>query len=194
MVGNFGGQWLRSWTGPQAQQSWLISDLPRYCPNAYVYIYQDPGTFAKGFCEIIISHRLKTGRSDVPIIFLAHGLGGLLVKQVFLATSPAYTHAHMMTKFHECIHGFAFFGTPHTRDWAIDSVAQNIFRVTQDLPFGSEHSSILYRMLESVPWVNNEFLCRGGTHVPTVCFGESLATLVVSCPLAILLESHHADN
>ena len=85
-----------TWRVPAGKEGrlWLKDDLPEYTPEASIFLYEYEASLAFG-CEegqyhnkandlledLRLSRKLAPSR---PLIFLAHSLGGLLVKQVCL--------------------------------------------------------------------------------------------------------------
>lgn len=111
-----------TWRGPDGRL-WLEVDLPSHVPDARIFLYQynatavygkDHDTFlgkANELLEAIRVERDKVEDQDEtrPIIFLAHSMGGLLVKQALINAqiNPRYASIKAATS------GLAFFATPH---------------------------------------------------------------------------------
>ncbi|OHE93071.1 hypothetical protein CORC01_11628 [Colletotrichum orchidophilum] len=102
-------------------QAFIDGLLPIDFPNSRVLFFDfDPqSAFRSGFTENglatvtlhLLQHAIKLRRKDPlrPIIFIAHGLGGILVKSALLraALDSRFKTIRRATK------GIAFFGTPH---------------------------------------------------------------------------------
>ncbi|KIW24356.1 uncharacterized protein PV07_10075 [Cladophialophora immunda] len=120
---------VSAWTDPKANVLWLRDLLPQDAKNIRVLTFGYNGSpesfFGNGgvdplypTAETLIA-TLHANRSQAqclrrPIIFVCHGLGGLLVKQALL-----YSHDQMgkRTSFYRdiytCTSAILFFGTPH---------------------------------------------------------------------------------
>jgi hypothetical protein len=97
---------------------WLRDDLPHSIPDARIFLYEynatviygkDRSIFIDNANELLEAIRTERAKEDVPLIFLAHSIGGLLVKQALFNAfmNPKYKSLKHMTK------GLIFFATPH---------------------------------------------------------------------------------
>ena len=121
---------IETWTDPESRIFWLRDLLPKRLPKARILTYgykAEPGqTPGEGSSDQILSHA-KTLVAELnatrhlsrtvsrPIIFLCHGLGGILVKRAiaFCNTSTAKQVDHRRFLF-TATYAIMFFGTPHT--------------------------------------------------------------------------------
>ncbi|KAH6885412.1 hypothetical protein B0T10DRAFT_577100 [Thelonectria olida] len=113
-VHGLGGDSQKTWTNPNTEFSWLkdglAQDLPQFRVLTFHYktIYSPkPGISITGIATTLLSlleRHLETNPS--PIIFIAHSLGGLIVKQLFVHGPPA-------SLVRDNTVGILFFGTPH---------------------------------------------------------------------------------
>ncbi|KAH8910260.1 hypothetical protein BR93DRAFT_470807 [Coniochaeta sp. PMI_546] len=114
--------------GPQGRL-WLRDDLPQHVPGSRIFLYQynataahgkDRDTFFGKANELLEAIRIERDEVESrPIIFLCHGVGGLLVKQALINAhnNPKYTPIKAATS------GLAFFATPHdSEDWKLVSL------------------------------------------------------------------------
>ncbi|KAK7222706.1 hypothetical protein V2G26_010709 [Clonostachys chloroleuca] len=107
-----------TWRNRASGRLWLRDDLPQSTPDARIFIYEynatavygkDKSTFVEKSNELLEAVRAERDDEERPILFLAHSMGGLLVKQALINASmnPKYRMIKDMTK------GIAFFATPH---------------------------------------------------------------------------------
>ncbi|VUC25694.1 unnamed protein product [Clonostachys rosea] len=107
-----------TWRNRASGRLWLRDDLPQFTPDARIFIYEynatavygkDKSTFVDKSNELLEAVRAERDDEERPILFLAHSMGGLLVKQALInaGMNPKYSMIKEMTK------GIAFFATPH---------------------------------------------------------------------------------
>jgi triacylglycerol esterase/lipase EstA (alpha/beta hydrolase family) len=107
-----------TWRNRASGRLWLRDDLPQSTPEARIFIYEynatavygkDKSTFVDKSNELLEALRAERDDEERPILFLAHSMGGLLVKQALInaGMNPKYRMIKDMTK------GIAFFATPH---------------------------------------------------------------------------------
>ncbi|CAH0057966.1 unnamed protein product [Clonostachys solani] len=107
-----------TWRNRASGRLWLRDDLPQSTPDARIFIYEynatavygkDKSTFVDKSNELLEAVRAERDDEERPILFLAHSMGGLLVKQALInaGMNPKYSMIKSMTK------GIAFFATPH---------------------------------------------------------------------------------
>jgi hypothetical protein len=122
---------VQAWTDPETGIFWLQDFLPKAIKVARVLTYGYEASassfYSAGAAETIQKHahtlvaslqadRSIEGCDHRPIIFVCHGLGGVLVKKA-LAYSASRTSAqvvHLYTIF-VSTYAILFFGTPHNR-------------------------------------------------------------------------------
>ncbi|KAF2787875.1 hypothetical protein K505DRAFT_353565 [Melanomma pulvis-pyrius CBS 109.77] len=120
---------FQTWTDPQSNMLWLRDLLPRKLRDSRVLIHNykaealtSPG---EGTTDRILSHavslvaELCANRQlenvfDRPIIFICHGLGGILTKRA-LAYSSSRRHKSVehLHSIYTSTYGIIFLGTPH---------------------------------------------------------------------------------
>ncbi|KAK4144482.1 uncharacterized protein C8A04DRAFT_11422, partial [Dichotomopilus funicola] len=123
-VHGLGGHWIRTWQHDNGQV-WLRDFLPAQLreleirPRIMSFGYNANTTFTKSVGGIsdqsmmlldrLDGKRMQSYEQQRPIIFLAHGLGGLVVKKV------KHTHSwdDMYRDLLENIRGIVFFAVPH---------------------------------------------------------------------------------
>ncbi|KAF4452983.1 SesB, P-loop containing Nucleoside Triphosphate Hydrolase [Fusarium austroafricanum] len=117
-----------TWTASGQSEPWPQTLLPPELPRARILTYgynayeirpliKDGLSFhATNLIHDLETERTISNESSRALIFVAHGLGGLVCKQAILISHQA-EHQAMC----HCIHGIAFMGTPHTNlyDWNI---------------------------------------------------------------------------
>ncbi|KAI8271594.1 hypothetical protein K4K56_003168 [Colletotrichum sp. SAR 10_98] len=123
VVSEFGSHSFESWKDGGGQFMWLVDDDTAFPPNVRVLLYgynaslrgsessQNLADFGDQLATSVRSIRplsnTPTQSKPRPIVFIAHGLGGLVVKEAMysLAKKDEF-NAH-------CICGLVFFGVPH---------------------------------------------------------------------------------
>ncbi|KAI0537057.1 hypothetical protein GGR58DRAFT_473302 [Xylaria digitata] len=124
--------------------NWLQDLLPNRVQNARIMsISHDLGTqsskytsdifiFADQLLEQLVGARTTSQEIARPIIFICHGLGGIIFKQ---ALNKAHENNRYASVILPCIVGVAFFGTPHrSTDIAQWSRMLNRMLEASDLP------------------------------------------------------------
>ncbi|PVF91068.1 hypothetical protein CPB86DRAFT_878704, partial [Serendipita vermifera] len=126
VIHGLGGHRERSWTAANGKM-WLQDFLPDDIPNARILTYGHGADthsrtymptqrllhFAEGFVEDLLRARRSDPESKRPIIFLAHSLGGIILKKALtLCNIPDYNSERRQIKV--STYGILFFGTPHS--------------------------------------------------------------------------------
>ena len=120
-VHGLGGDALRTWTDPKSKKLWLHDFLPadiegtrimsfRY--NADAAFGNTTATISDCASDLLGSLAARRGNADEtarPIVFIAHSLGGIVVKQALILSESEskYTSVNHHTK------GIFFFASPH---------------------------------------------------------------------------------
>lgn len=132
-----------AWLAPN-NVSWIRDLLPEQFPSSRIFTYgynaytsrdnriyrQYMFTLAETFISDIVEYRYSTATEGIPIILIAHSLGGILVENVCHSLVwPSAVHVLTVIKalIHSSIsreertsnlklytHGVLFFGTPHS--------------------------------------------------------------------------------
>ncbi|KAI8671105.1 hypothetical protein NCS57_00584400 [Fusarium keratoplasticum] len=77
------------------------------------FVHQQPEKLA----ESVINHRQREGTFKNPIIWVCHGLGGILVKQALIHSAAIHEpHLQYQRSIFVSTYGIVFLGTPHTED------------------------------------------------------------------------------
>jgi hypothetical protein len=130
-VHGLGEDAVSAWTDPKTGVNWLRDLLPQHIRTARILSYGYDASASSFFgsgaavtiqriAECLVqelhANRRLEGRRRRPIIFICHGLGGVLVKKslVYSSTRTAAKVDHLWDQY---ISTFAvlFFGTPHDR-------------------------------------------------------------------------------
>lgn len=124
-----------TWTA-QNGRLWLRDLLPSALPNARILLFaynsnvafQTSAIGLRDASESLLD-RLHSQRKDLslrPILFLAHSLGGLVVKRALVSAKLDGTY----NSIYKATYGIAFFGTPHRggRGASIGVIAAQIAR------------------------------------------------------------------
>lgn len=121
--------WTESWTDPVTRVLWLRDLLPKDVRAARVltYGYNAYGTtlhanwstdriqqHAQTLIAELQADRMLEGCSARPIVFICHGLGGILIKKAlsYAATRTSKNVQHLYSVFIST-YAILFFGTPH---------------------------------------------------------------------------------
>jgi hypothetical protein len=167
---------IEAWTDVETDILWLRDFLPEAIPVARVltfgYDASASSFYSAGWADTIQKHahtlvaslqadRSIEGCDHRPIIFVCHGLGGILVKKA-LAYSASRTSAqvaHLYTIF-VSTYGILFFGTPHnctdTANWfALESTrSSELFSSAE--PDG-QFNTVLHRDSETLEIITDQF-------------------------------------
>ena len=121
---------MRAWTAKD-NINWLRDFLPEDIPAARVfsYGYESNVISSQHLCRNVLSLRSKklleclhTARKDSqtdrrPLIFIAHSLGGLLLKSALVESAwAAYEQDTVLLEIYQSTAGIVFLGTPHQGD------------------------------------------------------------------------------
>jgi hypothetical protein len=118
---------------------WPADFLPTDIPEARIFLYGYNSNVAKDVSEASIKdhanvlldrlqRRRKTGRrhGTIPLVFIGHSLGGLVIKQALLNAQDNSTFEPIKNS----TYGMVFFGTPHKggRNAALGNLAAKVAR------------------------------------------------------------------
>ncbi|KAL3294507.1 ankyrin 3, partial [Colletotrichum asianum] len=138
VVSEFGSHSFESWKDGGGQFMWLVDDDTAFPPNVRVLLY-GYNTSLRGSesSQNLTDFGDQLAISPWPIAFIAHGLGGLVVKEAMysLAKKDEF-NAH-------CICGLVFFGVPHqgllVKPWLRLIKEQPSQQLVENLKPGSPH-------------------------------------------------------
>jgi hypothetical protein len=170
---------IEAWTDSETGILWLRDFLPKDVPVARVltfgYDASASSFYSAGCADTIQKHahtlvaslqadRSIEGCDHRPIIFVCHGLGGVLVKKA-LAYSASRTSAqvaHLYTIF-VSTYGILFFGTPHsctdTASWfELASTHSSGLRLRTNEPTCNQFNSALRRNSETLELITDQFV------------------------------------
>ncbi|KIW35358.1 uncharacterized protein PV07_02057 [Cladophialophora immunda] len=120
-VHGLGGDLVNTWTHPKSKKFWLQDFLPLQIPDARVLTFgynadaafgQSTGEIvdhAKSLLSSLVDKREEQDEIQRPLVFVAHSLGGIVVKQALFQAKlePRYESIRDATV------GLIFLGTPH---------------------------------------------------------------------------------
>ena len=120
-VHGLGGDPINTWKNPKQSKSWLEDFLPSDVKGARIFtfgynadvVFSDSTAsvwdHSKSLLGSLLDERETEDERQRPIIFIAHSLGGIIVKQalVWAYMEPQYSNTLEHTL------GVVFFGTPH---------------------------------------------------------------------------------
>ncbi|KAF8847923.1 hypothetical protein BDZ45DRAFT_636374 [Acephala macrosclerotiorum] len=109
-----------TWTHPDSKKNWITDFLPQDLPGARILGFQYNANVAFSTSSASIEDHAsnllnqlwlaRRGATCRPIIFIAHSLGGLIVKE---ALAQARSGDGSYASIWAFTYGIAFFGTPH---------------------------------------------------------------------------------
>ncbi|MCJ1400447.1 hypothetical protein MMC11_003652 [Xylographa trunciseda] len=117
------GGWSKSWTDPVTATFWLQDLLPEIVPNTRIlsFGYDASNTstthlalIARALVPKLVDLRETTKSAGRPIVWMAHSLGGQLLKGA-LAFSHQSGRNHVYGHIKLCTYGILFFGVPKPR-------------------------------------------------------------------------------
>ncbi|KFY22657.1 hypothetical protein V493_06435 [Pseudogymnoascus sp. VKM F-4281 (FW-2241)] len=123
-ISGLGGNAFGSFKARDGQHMWLCDSLPRDLPGSQIMIYgydtqlhgstsfQDLESLASSLRASIAAQRtlgsIDAKSRTVPLVFIAHSLGGLIVKEAIIQMKKDEKHQDLL----ESIYGALFFGVP----------------------------------------------------------------------------------
>ncbi|KAK5215750.1 hypothetical protein LTR47_009949 [Exophiala xenobiotica] len=120
-VHGLGGNAVNTWTHPKSKKCWLRDFLPQQIPDARImtFGYNADVAFGQSTAEIIdhaksllvslVDKREEPEEIQRPLIFVAHSLGGIVVKQALFQARLESRYQSMK----DATLGLIFMGTPH---------------------------------------------------------------------------------
>ncbi|KAI9855703.1 MAG: hypothetical protein M1813_009665 [Trichoglossum hirsutum] len=190
-VHGLGGDWEGTWTDDNGKL-WLRDFLARDIPAARVmsYGYNSTTVFSKAITDINDEAAMLLARLDGkrredeektrPIIFVAHSLGGIVVKKALVLAHERSSHYGDLL---DSVHGCVFFGVPHrgadTAYWL--NFAASILKVAQ-LGTGTNTNYLapLQRNSAAFADISQQFIERGGPlQIRTFLEGEKTSGLKI---------------
>ncbi|KAL8744866.1 MAG: hypothetical protein Q9190_002940 [Brigantiaea leucoxantha] len=188
-VHGLNGHWEKTWS-TDLGVFWLRDLLPKAIPNARILSYgYDARTHgstpaskqyiwqhAHGLVSDLAHFREETETVHRPIIFIAHSLGGLVVKSALIhADLTRQGHLERRKAIKNSTHGVNFVGTPHQGGNGVEigkiivNVASAMQHTTQNaVQHLSKHSEWLQQQTTDYLAISADF--------ETVCFYETYRT------------------
>ncbi|OAP53696.1 hypothetical protein AYL99_12136 [Fonsecaea erecta] len=109
-VHGLGGDTFATWTHPESKKFWLRDFLPQQIPDARIMTFGYNADAAFGhLLASLVDKREEPQEMQRPLVFIAHSLGGIVVKQ---ALFQARLEARYQT-IKDATVGLIFMGTPH---------------------------------------------------------------------------------
>ncbi|KAL4749255.1 hypothetical protein BDW72DRAFT_214150 [Aspergillus terricola var. indicus] len=107
----------RAWIGEGTQSPWLTTELPRFIPNARVFLLDHGELGAEDTLDLLATgllNKLQEARKSTsrrrPIFFICHSTGGVVATAALVKASRS--PSPLDSVFSSC-YGIAFLGTPH---------------------------------------------------------------------------------
>ncbi|KAK0638981.1 hypothetical protein B0T16DRAFT_462695 [Cercophora newfieldiana] len=177
VVHGLGGHWLRTWQAPDDGAIWFRDRIPAVLAEANIscrvrsFGYNSAFTFTKGETNIAGSAKdlidrvqLLRGKDPAgfrPILFVAHSLGGIVVKE---ALNIAWTKHHLYEDILDNTKGCIFMGVPH-HGAGIAKWAKHATQLVKIASLGFSGNTNFLKALErsSPEWVriSRDFVERG---------------------------------
>ncbi|KAF4462762.1 eukaryotic translation initiation factor 3 [Fusarium albosuccineum] len=160
------GHWRRSWTADNGV-FWLQDLLPPLIPSARIYSYghdsrtrwsdtplsSDISDHGQDLVAELSMERQSTKTEKVPIIFIGHSLGGLVIKSAHLYSDLARTgHLESHRSIKLSTYAIFFLGTPHQGGQGV-SLMQMITRVMS--PVTHTNPKLLNRIAPNSEWLQD---------------------------------------
>lgn len=110
-VHGLSGDWESTWTDPGSNNLWLRDFIPSQFPNTGLRVWSfgydsttvftnsiaDIDDAAKALVNALDGERQTKNSRTKPIIFIAHSLGGIIVKRVCHSVQPRALNTHNMS-------------------------------------------------------------------------------------------------
>ena len=167
-IGEGGFFWLRDGLPQQLPGARIISCSINSCNNHTI------DSVSETLLWDLIDDRSASNRMDIPMIIIAHSLGGSIAKALFIGSSPSRSSRPEAHKIHSSIKGYLFLGTLQR-----GQISENLKRIYRTASQVSSDIPRLDQTFDQVPPINEEFELLGGTQVPTICFFETWKSYLV---------------
>ena len=102
-----GSLWIRDWLSRDVGDCRLIAVELNFEGDFWKSYQETIANRAKTLCNLLKEDPIRVGESHRPVIFIGHGLGGLVVKEIILAAEKDAPAIYCATKL------VIFYGTPH---------------------------------------------------------------------------------
>ncbi|KAI1392648.1 uncharacterized protein F4822DRAFT_425851 [Hypoxylon trugodes] len=121
-VHGLGGDWEETWTDSDTGKMWLRDFLPLQFSNIRIWSFGYDSSYtlsqsvntiddaARSLIDGLAGERLKPSAKKKPIIFIAHSLGGIIVKKALILTNERSDHWEDLR---DSAAGAILFGVPH---------------------------------------------------------------------------------
>ncbi|KAF8534800.1 ankyrin repeat-containing domain protein [Trichophaea hybrida] len=160
-VTGLAGHAFGSWKERQGNNMWLRDMLCYDIPNIRILTYGFDSTlinsasissienFATTFLQSLIRSRDSVDEAQRPIVFIAHSLGGLIVKEALVQASHGSVQSPMHNDVFKSTYGAIFFGVPN-RGLRVDELrymvrGQPIQTLINELAPGASYLGRLHR-------------------------------------------------
>lgn len=193
------GSARKTWTDLKSGSFWLEDFLPESLPNCRVMTFgYDSGlAFTRSIAgvenfSIDLLNRLRLVRNSPesknrPIIFIAHSLGGIIIKKALVMAHEA---AHDYGTILDSTKGIVFMGTPH-RGSDLIPWSLMLVNIINHVPFKNKIQKALLRNLDSnsdmLTEISRQFLHRS-SGLKIMSFTEQL----IEPPLQSLVVTEHS--
>jgi len=205
-VHGLGGDAVNTWTHPKSKAFWLKDFLPRQVPDARImtFGYNADAAFGQSTAEImdhaksllasLVDKREEPEETNRPLIFIAHSLGGIVVKQALFQARLESRYQSIK----DATSGLIFMGTPHrgsdkaTYGKVLANVAQFVcHRPPQRLLTALQtNSDVLYRLTTDFRFQLPDYeVCSFYEQRPMT----GLSSLIVE-KYSALLETNHEEQ
>ncbi|KAH0536549.1 hypothetical protein FGG08_006579 [Glutinoglossum americanum] len=192
-VHGLGGDWERTWTDENGKL-WLRDFLPSQLPSSRImsYGYNSATAFSKATTDItdeagmlldrLSGERLNQQERTRPIIFVAHSLGGIVVKKasaLILAHERSRHYADILGSVRGCV----FLGVPHRGSDAAywGTFAANLLKLAKPgININTKFLEALQRNSAVFAEISQQFVERGASlQIRTFYETEKLRSLLI---------------
>ncbi|CAP91167.1 hypothetical protein E8E15_001824 [Penicillium rubens] len=196
---------VSSWREPldESGEFWPVAFIRAHGLRARLLLYEFDSVMTFGAAPESVSreadgllHQISTIRPtdhpDAPIIFLSHGLGGILVKQALVNASQGDRYCGI----NNATRGLAFFGTPHQApSHRSPGVIETVFSlVSPRIPIRSPYSPELPIVQGFRDQVEDyQFISFYGDSDEAVPFSSAVMNLAGNRETQVRLSSNHED-
>jgi len=148
------------------------------CPDLLQHLKADDVNVTSLVDELVYTRR-ESGRTQTPIIFVGHSLGGNILKQIYVSTHPTRETRSDMRELNQSIRGYLFLGTPQK-----SIVYQDIgslcraFERESERSLGGNVDDLEEALNVAVTRINEDFRRLQGEELPVCCFYETRKTWI----------------
>ncbi|KAF8499908.1 hypothetical protein BU17DRAFT_59133, partial [Hysterangium stoloniferum] len=191
---NNGKLWLRDFLPQDVQSARILTyGYDAYTQSTATSSTQTLDSYAESFLARLAAFRARSDTTKRPIIFIAHSLGGIILKDALIRASQAHRDhlvEHKWIALSTC--GILFLGTPHQGTTAVTNPANQLLKLAS---LSSPTNNVLLKHLLS----NSDWLEQQSSSYNAICgnfqtkfFHETLPTVVLDKSSQIIVPKFSA--